>query len=88
MRLVTKHCTSRSLGRPGPTTSREHILTSYDVVDCPFCASVLCIRVARLGFSDFLRELCGFYPWYCRNCFGRFYAWKRAYTAEASESSS
>ena len=69
-------------------TSQEHALMASDLVDCPYCASVLCVRVTRLGFADFLRGLCGFYPWHCRNCFGRFCAWKRAYTVEANKSSS
>jgi len=57
---------------------------SQELLKCPYCASALCLRVARHGCADFLRGLCGFYPWLCKTCLRRFCAWKRTYTAKAS----
>ena len=59
--------------------AQERALTLDRVVACPYCASVLCKRLERNGYDDFLRRLFGFYPWYCKTCGGRFYAWKRNY---------
>ena len=64
---------------------QEHALMSRRVVDCPYCASVLCGRVLRHGSADFLGRLCGLYPWYCKVCSSRFYVWKRNYRAKASK---
>jgi|GEM_PF-3040985 len=60
-------------------THRERTLTPEGVVDCPYCASVLCTRLERNGYADFLRRLFGFYPWYCKSCGEQFCAWKRNY---------
>ena len=60
-------------------TSQAGALASDHMVDCPYCASVLCTRVERTGCGDFLRRLCGFYPWHCNTCKARFCAWKRNY---------
>ena len=45
---------------------------------CPLCVSEMYYRIPREGVGDFLRQLLGFYPWYCNGCGTRFYKWKRS----------
>ena len=37
--------------------TKDQILTSTGVVECPHCASMLCHRVARDGYADLYEEV-------------------------------
>jgi len=62
-----------SRDKPRPSVSSDR------VVDCPYCASIFCMRVERQGWADFLRRLFGFYPWCCKTCQGQFSTRRRNY---------
>jgi DNA-directed RNA polymerase subunit RPC12/RpoP len=54
-------------------TSRSEPEKETTTARCPQCASELIDRMARHGFSDYVRFLFGHYPFRCRRCGHEFY---------------
>jgi len=44
---------------------------------CPQCSSIVCLRVPRRGWRDFMWRLKRCFPWSCRECGHRFYHVRR-----------